>query len=264
MGAASGQLAGEDFHDGGGEHVESEKAEIIAGAQAGDDEFLFGLGGGGFFEYRFDFEELVTSGDAVTADGAVVWQFAFVGGLHGGDRAFFLSDRDEELGGAGCFGAAQVEVISDHEEEGILVGEGGGAMDCVAVAEGFGLWDEVHAAGVRSGSSGVGGFVAGGDDYGDFLDSSVGDFLGEDGECGFRGAVAVDEGLEREGALIFSGGGDDGFGDFHGLAGDEPGCGVRGDSRADLRAAAALRALAGGSGTKLKSSSKCWVSGVFE
>jgi len=178
MGAAGGELACEDFHDGRSEHVESEKAEIIAGAEAGDDEFLFRLGGGGFFEDGFDFEELVTSCDAVAADGAVVWQFAFVCGLHGGDRAFFLSDRVEELGGAGCFGAAEVEVITDHEEEGIVAGEGGGAMDCVAVAQGFGLWDEVHAAGVGSGGSGVCGFVAGADDYGYFLDASVGDFLG--------------------------------------------------------------------------------------
>ena len=54
------------------------------------------------------------------------------------------------------------------------------------------------------GGGGVGGFVAGANDDGDFLDAGGGDFLGEDGEGGAGGAVAVHERLEGERALGFS------------------------------------------------------------
>jgi hypothetical protein len=89
-------------------------------------------------------------------------------------------------------------------------------MDGVAVAERFRLWDEAHLAGERSGSGGIGGFITGADDHGDFTDAGGGDFLRENGKGGFRNAILIYECLKRESALVFSGGGDDGFGDFHG------------------------------------------------
>lgn len=75
-----------------------------------------------------------------------------------------------------------------------------------------------------TGGRGVGVLVARGNDHGDFFDAGAGDFLGENGERGFGCAVAIDEGLEREGALVFSGGGDDGFRDFHGADSVRPKC----------------------------------------
>jgi hypothetical protein len=40
----------EDVHEAGGEDVHAEEAEIMGGAQAGDDEVLFGFSGGWFFD----------------------------------------------------------------------------------------------------------------------------------------------------------------------------------------------------------------------
>ena len=61
----------------------------------------------------------------------------------------------------------------------------------------------------------VGGLVARTDDHRDLGDAGGGDFPGEDGEGGLGDAVAVHQRLERQRALVFPGGGDDGFGDFH-------------------------------------------------
>ena len=209
-------MFGEDLEQGGGEEVDAEETEVLALAEAGGGEDAFGFGGGGFFDDGFDFVESVRALDAGSADAAVVREFAFVGGLDGGDGAIGGECGFEELCGAGFLGATGVEVIADHEEKRIVTGEIGSAMDGVAVAEGFRLWDEAHLAGERSGCGGVGGFVTGADDHGDFSDASGGDFLGENGEGGFRNAILVHECLKREGALVFSGGGNDGFGDFHG------------------------------------------------
>ena len=71
-----------------------------------------------------------------------------MGGLDGGDRAIFRGGGGEELGGAGGLGAAEIEVVADHQEERILAGECRGAVDGVGVAEGFRLLDEAHVAGV--------------------------------------------------------------------------------------------------------------------
>ena len=83
------ELPGEDFHGGWSEHMETEKAEVVARAESGDQEFLFRFGGGGFFEDRFDFVKPVVSRDPSAADRTVVWQLAFMSRLDRRDRAFF-------------------------------------------------------------------------------------------------------------------------------------------------------------------------------
>ena len=182
--AAFNKLAGEDFHDDGGEDVEAEEAEVVPGAESGNDEFLLGLGGSGFFDDRLDLIEQVAASQAASADGSVERELALVGGLNGGDGAFFGSGGGEELSGAGGLGAAQIEVVADHEQKRIIARESGGAVNGVGIAEGFRLLDETHVAGVRASGFSVGGLVAGTDDDGDFLDAGGSDFVGKDGEGG--------------------------------------------------------------------------------
>ncbi len=213
---ANGELAGEDLHDRCAQHMEAEEAEVVSGTQARDDELLLSLGGGGFFKDGFDFVKPFPAGEAMAADCPVVRKLAFVGGLDGGNGAFLGTCGGEELRGAGLIGAAEVEVISHHEEEGISGGETCCAVDGMAIAERFWLFDKTHEMGVRAGGSGVGSLVARADHDGDFLNPSARDLFGEDGERGLRQAIPVHERLEREGALVFSSGGDDGFEDFHG------------------------------------------------
>jgi hypothetical protein len=50
-----------------------------------------------------------------------------------------------------------------------------------------------------------------------FVDSSAQNFFDDDGEGRFLCAVTIDERLQREGSLIFTGSGNDGFSYFHGI-----------------------------------------------
>jgi hypothetical protein len=68
----------QDFHDGRGQNVHAEEAQVVTRAQAGDDELLLGHGGRRFFD---DLLNLVEAGFPLQpsrADRAVVGQLAFV------------------------------------------------------------------------------------------------------------------------------------------------------------------------------------------
>jgi len=106
-------------------------------------------------------------------------------------------------------------VVADHQEEGVITGELSRAMDGMGVAKWGGLLDEAHPPGMRAGGFRERGLVAGTNDDRDLLNAGGGDFPGENGEGGLGLAVAINERLEGERALGFSGGGDDGSSDFH-------------------------------------------------
>ena len=101
-------MAGENFHHVWGEDVHAEKAEVMAGAQTGNDQFLFGFGRSGFLQQVLDFVEALAARNQASADRAVIREFAFVGCLDSGDRAVLSpSDLYQLLGGA-FFRAADV------------------------------------------------------------------------------------------------------------------------------------------------------------
>jgi hypothetical protein len=202
----------QNFHDEGRKDVHAEEAEIVAGSEAGNEQALFGFGGRGFFGDVFDLVEVAAAGHAASANRAEVREFAFAGGLDGGDSGGLRGGDGNKLRSATDAGMADVEVIADEVEEGIVAGEGPGTPECVAVAEGFRLGDEPDWK-VDGGAEDR--FVAGGDDDGDVGGTSGGGFLGEDLEGGFRRAIGVHEALEGEFELIAPSGGDDGLGDFH-------------------------------------------------
>jgi hypothetical protein len=106
-------------------------------------------------------------------------------------------------------------MIADQVEKGVLGDEVAGAVDRVGVAEGLGLGDEGEARRVVAGDFRILGFVARKNDDADLLDARAAGFGDLDGQDGFLGSVAIDKGLEGEPALLGSGGGDDGFRDFH-------------------------------------------------
>ena len=86
-------MRSEDVHHGGSEHVDAEEAEIVAGANAGDQQALLGFGGRGLFDHRIDAIQVAARRDAAAADGAVARQQALARGLHAADRAPFRSAR---------------------------------------------------------------------------------------------------------------------------------------------------------------------------
>ncbi len=211
-----GEAGVEDVHDARGEDVHSEKAEVMPGAQAGNDEPLLGFGGRGFLDHVLDRVDAGAPAVQAPADGAVVGELAFVGGLDGGDGAGFGGGEGGELLETGFGPGTDVEMVADQQRERVAAGERRGAGDGVAVAEGLGLLDEVQASGVRARGLAVEAVVAGGNDDGDFLDAAGEDFLEDDGEGGFGTAIAVHERLEGKPPLVVAGGGDDGFAEVHG------------------------------------------------
>ena len=88
------------------------------------------------------------------------------------------------------------------------------AQHGVTVAEWLGLLEKFETLHMRARRCGERVAVARGNDHADFLDAGLQDFLDEDRERGLGLPVAGHECLQRERALVFSGGGDDGFADF--------------------------------------------------
>ena len=95
-------------------------------------------------------------------------------------------------------------------------GKGGGAEDGMAVTQRSRLLHKMQTAGVGAGGRAVGGLVARTDHNADLLDARLEHLFEDDGEGGFLGAVAVHEGLQGQGALVFAGGSDESFVYLHG------------------------------------------------
>ena len=110
---------------------------------------------------------------------------------------------------------ADVKMISYEQEKRVFPDKFMRAMDRVSVAERLRLFDKIEAVRMCACSRTKGGLVSRSDDSADFVDSGAEDFLEDDGERGFGRTVPVDKGLERQCALAFAGGGDDGASDFH-------------------------------------------------
>jgi hypothetical protein len=138
------------------------------------------------------------------------------GGLHRGDRTALAGGDFHQPLRAALALPADVEVIPHQMEEGIAAHKIPGTVDCVAVAQRFGLGDEVQAARVFARHIGVGFLVAGADDQGDVVHPRGDDLLDENAQDRLLHAVPVDEGLQGQGALSAPGRGDECFGDVHG------------------------------------------------
>lgn len=204
----------------GSQDVHAEKAEVIAGAQAGDIDLLFGFRGGWFFQHGIHQVKSVGGVHELAADCAVVGKLTFVRALNRRDRAFFGPGAFDKLLCAAFAGVAEVKVIANEQEKRILSAKRRRATECVRVAERFLLFDEREIGGVGACCDPEGGFIAGSDDDGDLFDPCAQDLLYNNGESGFVDAVAVNEALQGKGSLTFASSGDHGFLDIHGRRGD--------------------------------------------
>ena len=75
--------------------------------------------------------------------------------------------------------------------------------------------DELDALGLCADGTTEGVLITGRNDEHDILGTSGDGFLDDDLDGRLRLAVAIDETLEGKGSLVFTGGCDDGFGNFH-------------------------------------------------
>lgn len=77
------------------------------------------------------------------------------------------------------------------------------------------MLDELEAGGIRTRSLGVGRGIARSDHEDQVFNAGLQDLFGEDLQGGLRGAIPVNEGLEGEGPLMGTSGGDEGLLNLH-------------------------------------------------
>ena len=209
----------------GGKDVHPEEAEVVAGPETGDDEFLFGEGGSGLFADAGDFVDGLAAGLQVGGDGAIEVKLGFVGGLHTGDGGVLGSGESDDLLNAGFFTEGAEEVVTYEEEERAVVDELVSKRNGVSVAKGLFLLDKGETLGMGAGGELIAAGFARRDDDGDGIDASGKDFGEENLKCGAGLSLGVDKGLERKVFVSGIGGSDDCFGDVH-----ERAFNVQGDS----------------------------------
>ena len=125
--------------------MHAEEAEVVASAEAGDDEALLGFGGGGFFDDGVDEVERlgIGAGAGAATDGTEEREERFAGGLDGGDGGgFAFVGVDEGLDEGPGWVVGHVEVVADEVEEGGVADEVAGFVESLDVAGGFVLFDE--------------------------------------------------------------------------------------------------------------------------
>ena len=203
------------LHHALGEDVHAEEAEVVARAEAGDNQFLLGNGGRRFLDHVGDVVESLASAHWRGCDGAVKGELALVCRLYGGNRPIGLGRDVEELAEAGFGGEGEIEVIAHHEEEGIIAGEIPGAEDGVPISPRLGLLDESDLIEVSGNGGGEVSFGAGGDDDGGRLDPAREDLIEEKSGDRFILAGWADERLKGKVLLVEASCRDDRFLNLH-------------------------------------------------
>ena len=206
-----GDFRAEQIHHRRRQNVHSEKTQIMAGAQTGNDQFLFCNRRRWFFQNLRDKIKTFSIFREVTTGDAVVRQLAFVRRLHGGHGAVFRRRDFHELPRATAIFAAQIKVIADEQQKRIAAGEFMRAPDGVTVAERFDLLDKLQALAVRPRGGAISVGVAGKNHDADFIRARAQRFLDDDCQRGLGFAIAVHERLKWQRPLAWTGCGHDGF-----------------------------------------------------
>jgi len=203
------------IHYAGREHVHSEEAKVVAGAQAWDHQALLGFGGSGLFHDGLDAVEILAAGDALAADRTIAGEQVLTRGLHRRNGARLRFRHIDQLLRAALRGAADIKVVADQMQERILLDEVAGAQHGVAVAQRFRLRNQAQAPGVIARHTRVRRFVSGRNDDANFFDARAQGLFDNDAQHRLFNAIAIDEGLERQAPLVRPGSRDHRFADLH-------------------------------------------------
>lgn len=209
------QRLGEQMHHRRRQDMHPKKAQIVARPQAGYNQLLLRFCRRGFFQNGAYFKQAPAPGHQPTADRTIIGKLAFVGGLDGGHGAVFGGGDFHQLPGASTLMAADVKMIADQEQERIIGRELPGAMDRLTKAAGSGLLYELQLPSMLPRSRGEGLLIPWMHHDADSLHAAVQDLLDDDLKGRFGNAIPVNQGLQRERALVFAGSGDDSFVDSH-------------------------------------------------
>ena len=94
-----------------------EKTKIMSRAQSGHDQPLFGNGRRRFFQHLGNEVKSLAILRQPPARHAIIRQFAFVRGLHGGNGAGFRRGDLDQLPRATAILPAQIKMIADQQQE---------------------------------------------------------------------------------------------------------------------------------------------------
>ena len=108
-------------------------------------------------------------------------------------------------------------MIADQVQERLSGHKVAGAIDGVTVAQRVLLLHKSQPWGMLAGSRSVGGLVTGTNHHADLLHAGPQGLFHDDTQYGFLSAIAIDQRLQRQGALAAPCRGDDGFGYLHGF-----------------------------------------------
>src|SRR5690349_14504427 len=103
----------------------------MTGAQAGNQQGLLGLGGGGLFQDALDSIEVRRAVDALPANGAEVGQQVLARGLDVGDGAGMLLRRLDQVLRAAFPSGTEIQMVADQMEERSFADKRPGAVDGV-------------------------------------------------------------------------------------------------------------------------------------
>src|SRR6516165_4601775 len=154
---------------------------------------------------------MVLLGCAPATDGAVIWQHVFPRRLNGGNRTFFGLRPFHDLLGTALGMFADVEMIAHEVQKRFSSREAAGQAKSMAIAARLVLFDEMNPVRIFASRLSIRLMISPTDDNSDFLGAGSNHFFENDLQGGFFGAVAIDQGLQRERPLIGAGGGDDCF-----------------------------------------------------
>ncbi len=106
-------------------------------------------------------------------------------------------------------------MVADEQEKRLIAGKSLRAVNCVSVAQRRSLLDELNPGRVGAGGRRVGRLVTRPDDHADLFDARQENLFDERRQSSLLNPIAINQGLQRQGALAFSSGGDDCFSYFH-------------------------------------------------
>ena len=188
----------------------------MSSPQSGHNQMLFRLRRGWFFENPFNLIKLRSMGNSLAANRAVEWQQALTSRLHRRNGAVFRGRDANQLFRASPWFPAEVKMVADQMEKGIIGDELARAVERVPVSQGRGLFHETEAIAPASGGGEIDFPIPRTNHNADFLGAGAQGFFDDDLQGGFLDAIAIHQRLKGEPVLVSASRRYDCLFDFHG------------------------------------------------
>ena len=191
------------------------KTEIKSSAQPRHDQLLLRLGRCRLLDYTVDLIQHRRTWNPAPPHSSIIREQALTRRLHRRDGTRLAGRTRYQSLGTALVTLAHIEVVADQVQEGVTADKLLRAGNGMAVPQRFGLLHKVNLAGVDPRYLGIGLFVPRPHYHPDLVDPCRQNLLDQNREHRLLGAVTVDQGLQRQGALTTTCRRDDCFFDLH-------------------------------------------------